>query len=75
MLLNADFHCSASIGITLFRVQETSVDDVLRQADLAMYQAKSLGGNTFVFFDPAMESSALAHARLESCLLYTSRCV
>ncbi len=65
-LLNADFHRSASIGITLFRGQETSVDDVLRQADLAMYQAKSLGGNTFVFFDPVMESSALEHARLES---------
>ncbi len=66
VLLNADFHCSASIGITLFRGQETSVDDLLRQADLAMYQAKSRGGNTIVFFDPVMESSALAHACLEN---------
>ena len=66
VLLHADFHCSASVGIALFKGQETSADDVLRQADLAMYQAKSLGGNTFVFFDPVMESSALEHARLES---------
>ena len=66
VLSDADFHCSASIGVTLFRGQETSVDDVLRQADLAMYQAKKLGGNTFVFFDPVMESAALEHARLES---------
>lgn len=41
------------------------MDDVLKQADMAMYQAKSLGGNTFAFFDPVMESVALSHARLE----------
>jgi diguanylate cyclase (GGDEF)-like protein len=67
-LTNADFYSSASIGVTLFRGQEASVDDVLKQADMAMYQAKSLGGNTFAFFDPVMESAALEHARMESDL-------
>jgi len=52
----------------LFRGQETSVDDVLKQADMAMYQAKSQGGNTFAFFDPVMESAALSHAQLETDL-------
>jgi diguanylate cyclase (GGDEF)-like protein len=63
---HADFYSSASIGVSLFRGQETSVDDVLKQSDMAMYQAKGLGGNTFAFFDPLMESAALAHVRLEA---------
>ncbi|MBT3068674.1 bifunctional diguanylate cyclase/phosphodiesterase [Rhodoferax sp. U11-2br] len=62
---HTDFYSTASMGVTFFDGQETSVDDVLKQADMAMYQAKSLGGNTFAFFDPVMESVALSHARLE----------
>lgn len=62
---HTDFYSTASMGVTFVGGQETSVDDVLKQADMAMYQAKSLGGNTFAFFDPVMESVALSHARLE----------
>ena len=65
---HTDFYSTASMGVTLFRGQETSVDDVLKQADMAMYQAKSQGGNTFAFFDPVMESAALSHAQLETDL-------
>jgi diguanylate cyclase (GGDEF)-like protein/PAS domain S-box-containing protein len=65
---HADFYSTASMGVTFFGGQETSVDDVLKQADMAMYQAKSLGGNTFAFFDPVMESAALSHAQLETDL-------
>lgn len=62
---HTDFYSTASMGVTFLGGQEASVDDVLKQADMAMYQAKSLGGNTFAFFDPVMESVALSHARLE----------
>jgi diguanylate cyclase (GGDEF)-like protein/PAS domain S-box-containing protein len=62
------FTTSASIGITLFDGQTGSVDDILRQADLAMYQSKNAGGNTLTFFDAAMESAALDHAQLEGDL-------
>ncbi len=67
-LVDAEFHCTASIGISLFKGQETSIENVLRQAGLAMYQSKNAGGNTYAFFDPAMESAVLAHAQMESDL-------
>lgn len=48
------FHSTASIGITLFRGQLATIDDLIKQADLAMYKAKEAGRNAFHFFDPAM---------------------
>jgi diguanylate cyclase (GGDEF)-like protein/PAS domain S-box-containing protein len=54
-----------SIGIVLFRHGADNVDDLLRMADAAMYQAKSAGRNTARFYDPAMQAAAEARARLE----------
>jgi len=45
-------HCTVSIGVILFIDHEYSEEDVLKQADIAMYRAKAAGGNTFHFFDP-----------------------
>jgi diguanylate cyclase (GGDEF)-like protein/PAS domain S-box-containing protein len=67
-LAEVDHHSTASIGATLFRGLETSVDDLLRQADLAMYQAKAAGGNALHFFDPAMQAVVFGHAALEAGL-------
>jgi diguanylate cyclase (GGDEF)-like protein/PAS domain S-box-containing protein len=49
------FHCTPSIGISLFKSNLTSPDDILKQADVAMYQAKAAGRNAIRFFDPAMQ--------------------
>lgn len=57
-------HCSASIGATLFFGEAVAADQLLRQADLALYHSKGNGRNTFSFFDPAM-----AHAVSERYLL------
>jgi len=51
-----EYHCSSSIGIILFRDDGIGMDDLLKHADTAMYQAKSAGRNTFRFFDPAMQA-------------------
>ncbi|MCX7239261.1 MAG: EAL domain-containing protein [Burkholderiales bacterium] len=67
-LLGSDFHCSGSVGATLFKGEETPLADVLRQANLAVHQAKQGGGNRFAFFDPQMESAAVAHAQLSEDL-------
>jgi len=60
-----DLHSTPSIGITLFNGSQDSIDDLLRRADLAMYQAKEAGRNTLRFFDRAMQARVEARAALE----------
>jgi diguanylate cyclase (GGDEF)-like protein/PAS domain S-box-containing protein len=57
-----------SIGVTIFSGTQADVGELLKQADLAMYQAKTLGRNTLCFFDPAMQSAMSANARTGSDL-------
>ena len=59
---------TASIGATLFLGQETTIDDLLKQADLAMYKSKEMGRNGLRFFDPAMQTVVIERAALESDL-------
>ena len=65
-----DHECfsSASIGVTLFDSQEVNVDDLLKQADIAMYEAKQSGRNTLRFFDPKMQENITQRAKLENAL-------
>jgi len=62
------FHSTPSIGVTLFRGQIASIDDLMKQADLAMYKAKETGRNTFRFFDPDMQAVVTARATLAADL-------
>ena len=59
---------TASLGITLFRDHGTTLDAILQQADMALFQAKEAGRNTLSFFDPAMQVRLQARARLEADL-------
>lgn len=54
-----------SIGVALFMGHQETVDELLKRADLAMYQAKSLGRNTTRFFDPEMQRLVTMRARME----------
>jgi|GEM_PF-5423256 len=56
---------SPSIGITLFCGRALTVDDLIKRADTAMYQAKAAGRNALRFFDPAMQAAAAARLALE----------
>jgi len=38
-----EHHCTASLGVTLFNGKDGTAEDIFRQADLAMYQAKANG--------------------------------
>ena len=49
-------HSTCSIGVTLFGSAPWTVSELLKQADLAMYQAKNAGRNTVCFFDPEMQA-------------------
>ena len=51
------FHSSTSIGITLFHGQGTDHQALMRQADLALYQAKDAGRNTVRLFERSMQEA------------------
>ena len=57
-----------SIGIAVVSEHEGSSDELLKMADLALYQAKSAGRNGFCFFDPEMSATATARHEIESDL-------
>jgi diguanylate cyclase (GGDEF)-like protein/PAS domain S-box-containing protein len=61
-------HSTCSIGVTLFGRAPWSVSELLKQADLAMYQAKNAGRNAVRFFDPEMQAVAVANAALATDL-------
>jgi len=69
-LAGHELRSTPSIGLTLFAGQRTTIDELLRQADLAMYQSKSAGRNALHFFDPQMQSARQFHqAEFADCVL------
>jgi diguanylate cyclase (GGDEF)-like protein/PAS domain S-box-containing protein len=61
-------HTTASIGVTLFDSQDCGASELLKQADLAMYEVKAAGRNGVRFFDPEMERVVATRAVLEADL-------
>ncbi|MET4386825.1 diguanylate cyclase (GGDEF)-like protein/PAS domain S-box-containing protein [Bradyrhizobium sp. F1.4.3] len=69
------YHClghqlstDASIGIALAPQDGTDLDQLIKNADLAMYGAKAEGRRTYRFFVPAMDASAKARLTMEQDL-------
>lgn len=60
-----EYHCTASMGICLFKNHENTVDELLKYTDMSMYQAKRAGRNSVRFFDPAMQATLEIRALLE----------
>lgn len=60
-----DYHCTPSIGVTLFGNKGETLEEMLKQADLAMYQAKAAGRNTLRFFDPEVQTGVATRLVLE----------
>lgn len=63
-----EYHSSSSIGISLFLSHELTVDELLKRADTAMYQAKRSGRNAIRFFDPATHAAMEIRIALETDL-------
>ncbi|MCB0219628.1 MAG: EAL domain-containing protein [Chrysiogenetes bacterium] len=63
-----EINASVSIGITLYPRDGTTPEQLLSNADLAMYKAKYEGRNTFRFYSPTMHANAQSRATLESDL-------
>lgn len=65
---------SASIGVTMFPQDASEADQLVRHADMAMYQAKQAGKNRFHYFDVVQDQSAQARMSIisgvQAALLY-----
>ena len=64
-LHETSYRSTASIGATLFKGHELSIDELLKQADIAMYQSKTKGRNTLRFFDQLMQEAINNRADIE----------
>jgi diguanylate cyclase (GGDEF)-like protein/PAS domain S-box-containing protein len=60
-----EYHITTSIGMTLFNGHQQTMDELLKQADIAMYQSKKAGRNTLRFFDRQMQDVINSHVALE----------
>jgi len=63
-----EHHCTTSIGISMLAGETLSVDELLKRADTAMYQAKRSGRNAIRYFDPQTHAAMQARVALEADL-------
>ena len=64
-------YSTPSIGVTLFRGQDLSVEVLLKQSDVALYQAKAAGRNTIRFFNPEMQEAIDSRSAMENALRHS----
>jgi diguanylate cyclase (GGDEF)-like protein len=60
------FYVGATIGVAMIDGQHVDSEELLRQADIAMYRGKREGRNKVVIFEPSMEQAVVARAELEA---------
>ncbi len=60
------YRITASIGSVIFHGRDAGFDELLKQAEIAMYQAKESGRSALCFFDPQMQESINIRAELEN---------
>jgi diguanylate cyclase (GGDEF)-like protein/PAS domain S-box-containing protein len=65
-LATHEYLSTSSIGATLFQGHRQSIEELMKQADIAMYQAKRAGRNVLRFFDQEMQNAVTARAILEN---------
>ena len=61
-------HSSPSIGVVVFGDAPSSCDEMLKQADIALYEAKAAGRNALRFFDPDVQAALAVRAEGEAAL-------
>ncbi|MCK9336323.1 MAG: EAL domain-containing protein [Arcobacteraceae bacterium] len=65
-----DVYVTTSIGISIhkFSTKSNSIEDLLQEADSAMYNAKKIGKNTYSFYDSKFTQDALIHTQIATNL-------
>lgn len=67
-LIGVVWHCTASIGICLLQGRDEPMEEILKRADIAMYEAKRAGRNAARFYDPATQEAIQRRIDLEADL-------
>ena len=67
-LYQREIYIGASIGITVYPDDANTPDALLRNADMAMYQAKEQGRNNYQFFTPSMQRQTIERQQMEQDL-------
>ena len=66
MIEGHEFHITASLGVAVVNKNSLGVDQILRQADTALYEAKSVGKDSCSFFVPRMEEAVIRQVQIEA---------
>jgi diguanylate cyclase (GGDEF)-like protein/PAS domain S-box-containing protein len=57
LIKGKELHCTLSIGVSMFGMQSASCEEMLKRADVAMYQAKAAGRNPISFYDRSLHQA------------------
>jgi diguanylate cyclase (GGDEF)-like protein len=68
VLSGKEYHVTLSIGISVFPVDGSDPQSLLKAADVAMYRAKEMGRNNYQYYLPSMNEHTLERLELESDL-------
>lgn len=68
VLRGHELHISTSVGVTLYPADALTADDLIKNADAALHQAKTQGKNTYQYFSPSMNEAAHRRLMLETRL-------
>ncbi|MDR0934268.1 MAG: EAL domain-containing protein [Burkholderiaceae bacterium] len=68
-VMDKSFYCSLSIGVVAFPEDYQDSKDIIKHADIAMYQAKRSGKNSYAFYNSAQDNDFVRHAELEKEML------
>lgn len=71
--MDKEFYCSVSIGVVEFPAEDDTVKSIQKKADIAMYQSKQAGKNSFTFYTEGLESDTIQRSAMEALLRESMR--
>ncbi|MDL2225262.1 EAL domain-containing protein [Eubacteriales bacterium OttesenSCG-928-M02] len=66
--MDREFYCTLSIGVVAFSGEKDSLTGILKNADIAMYEAKRNGKNSYAFYEQGLDDETLSRSRMEDLL-------